>query len=51
MLDSETEKKLFCERVELIKLPVCKSMYQADINWLNNKVDAQQYLFSLTQLL
>jgi len=53
MLDSKMENKFFCELTELIKLPVYKStrMYQADISWLNNKVDEQQYLFSLTQLL
>jgi hypothetical protein len=40
-----------CELTELIKLPVYKYMYEADISWLNNKVDAQQYLFSSTQFL
>lgn len=43
MLDSKMEKKLFCELTELIKLPVYKSMYQADFSWLNNKVTIQQF--------
>jgi len=51
MLDSKMEKKFFCELTELITLPVYKSMYQADISWLNNKVITQQCLFPLTQLL
>jgi hypothetical protein len=39
------------ELTELTKLPVYQSMYETDISWLNNKVDAQHYFFSLTQLL
>jgi hypothetical protein len=51
MLDGKMGQKLFLELTELIKLPVYQSMYETDISWLNNKVDAQHYFFSLTQLL